>query len=819
MPQLVCENRGEVVDGLPLGPIFPIRLVEQCEPPGATEHHVRIEDAPRGGVEGQRGDRERTVLGEPVPVQIDGRCAVHRGDGRRRRTAETDARYPFHFPPRRGGDGQRLVEARTAEAPVERRIDAEDDLPYTGPANRSAGLGPLQLVGSGPRGGEERHATEEHTHTAEGKPTHRSETTAIQPSPEVRPPRATMRPVRSHLRPADFEEAARHLQRAGSRRERDPACERGTVHTPWPLARWWTDHVAAALRTHGSEDGLASPDLLVIDPACGPGIFLLAVLRHLVHTWAGTAPRLLGLDTDGGAIEVARHTLLPLAGRQGVSIELRVADTLRIDPTALLQHLRTRHLLVLGNPPWSSSARSSPGPLLRALLTDFKRGPGGAPLRHRRIGAMQDACMHFWRWSAEAARAAPGWGAVALLSNASFLDGVVHLGVRARLLEWFDRIHVIELGGGALVARDAREDAPLLPVRPPPAAVLALRHQGSEEGTRTATLLHAAVRGRRTHKWQRLAEGPPLRHLTPRLPHLWLKSHRGPTCWPLGWVALSDIVPFHREGVQTNRDAFVTDPDHEVLLERLARWLHDGTVSPPHAPLLRARPHFEPDRARERLREATARHPEGLAGLLERLAYRPAEPRWWIPLSPLAHRPRLVLRRALSHSQGALLTVGHDRGERPWRHFGWSRLPADSCWHSSRSSCRTRLFPSHRPDGTPNLNLDRLGAWNGTVRIGHVLEPLHYALAILSNPAYGHHFEGLLRSGIPHLPPPPDEDHWRAVCEAGRHLAHAFEALDDAPADRETRPITLGHRTLQAPRTLRAALRDANAATTPLLDA
>ncbi len=559
------------------------------------------------------------------------------------------------------------------------------------------------------------------------------------------------------------------------------------------------------------DDGLGGPDLLVLDPACGPGVFLLAVLRHLARSTSGTSPRLLGFDADASAIATARRLLVPLAERLGVSLSFRAIDTLAVDPRRMAERHGARHLLVLGNPPWASGHRLPSGSPLTALMEDFKRDTTGRPLRHRRLGAVRDACIHFWRWGAEAARTASGWGAVSFLSNGAFLDGAVHEGVRARLLQWFDRLHVVDLGGGGLVARDGTKDAPLMAVRTPPAAVLArrdIRGPTSTPSPRNATVSFASVRGSRAAKWRQLAEGPPARLLTPHPPHFWLKPRPGEARWPRGWVSLSALFPFHREGVQTNRDRFVTDSNRDALLERLVHWLHGRPVAPAFAASLRLRPHFDPDVARKRLAEAASRHPDGLAGLLEPLAYRPGVRRWWLPVAPLTHRPRPALCRAVRRARGALLTVGHDRGERPWRHFGWSSCVADGCWHSSRSSCRTRVFPTHRPDGEPNLDAERLATWAAHVNVCAPIDAFHYALAVLSSPDYQQRYAGLLRTGAIHLPPPPDERVWRRVHLAGRHLAQAFERLDAGEAA-PSRPLHIGHRRLNAPESLHHALCEA----------
>src|SRR5690606_10759485 len=142
-------------------------------------------------------------------------------------------------------------------------------------------------------------------------------------------------------------------------------------------------------------------------------------------------------------------------------------------------------------------------PLMGALLADFRRDANGSTLGERKIGVLSDAYVRFWRWSCEMARRAERGAVVALVTNGSCLDGLVHRGMPAALARYFARIDVLDLGGSALIARGRDCDENVFGVRPGVALTLAIRPPGHDE--RSPGLVRvAALRGRREEKLARL---------------------------------------------------------------------------------------------------------------------------------------------------------------------------------------------------------------------------------------------------------------------------------------------------------------------------
>jgi hypothetical protein len=593
----------------------------------------------------------------------------------------------------------------------------------------------------------------------------------------------------------DAERAAHERDRAISDAERR---ERGIVHTPVALARFTARTADDALRTIGRR-GIADPDVAILDPSCGPGVFLAAA-RAVAPSGA---PRIaIGLDIDAHAIEGARERLAP----SGWPLRFAAVDTLAsIDPW-LESERRGSTILILGNPPWAGRSQNRGSALIDGLLDDFRRERDGAPMRERKIGVLSDDYVRFWRWACEIARRSDAGAVVALVTNASFLDGPVHRGMRAALARYFARIDVVYFGGSALVARAKSRDDNLFGVRPAAALTIAVRPRDHREESR-ARVRVAAMRGAREEKLARL-EGD-LEALAPREIEpegLWTLTEAVPAQYAR-WPSLIELMPFHREGVQTNRDAFCIDADRGRLIERLRAFARGGEGPwPARADVPSG--HYDPDRARGSIARALEIDPD-LSDVVVPIAYRPLDVRWAALVPALCHRPRPDLRAAVARSEFSLLTVRKDRGERAWSHFGAARAIADNCFLSARSSCRTRAFPTHLPDGSENVGVRTLA------RFAHALdappsaaELARYALCVLASPRYRARFDSALRADYPRIPPPRSQRDFDACRDAGRAIERAFGG---APSDADA--FSIGHHAVASSELARAI---ATAAAAPL---
>ncbi|MET0340556.1 MAG: type ISP restriction/modification enzyme [Polyangiales bacterium] len=560
----------------------------------------------------------------------------------------------------------------------------------------------------------------------------------------------------------DLADAA--LVAAEARAARTPDSElraRGVVPTPVAIARAAMAHVDVLLRRAlGIEAGLASPEVALLDPAVGTGIWLAAALEQTRAR--KQAPALFGIDLDEGALRATERLLAEEVAAQRGTLALTLANTLAL-AAPLMDDPRVR--VIVGNPPWSARSLSRGAKLSDAWLAEFRREADGSPLRERRAGVLSDDYVRFLRWALEQAREAPRGALICLATNASFLDGPVHRRVRAALLEGFDRLELFDLGGNALLSRGKGSDENVFGVRVGAALTFAVRE--ARAGTRVATVGYAALRGTRQEKLRALAAPVALHEHAPHAP--WFTLVPGDPEPDAEGFSLDEAFRFHREGVQTNRDAIAIAPTRAALEARLADIVAGRLALP-------AARHFDPADARARLARALDAPEPPLAPL----AYRPLDDRWFVTLAPLCHRPRGALIQAVAHAPLCLVGVRKERGAARFNLFGVVHGVADACYLSTRSSCRTRVFPSATPEGEDNLapavaaQLVALGCRANARAL------IAYALAVLGSPRHRHAHGGALRRDYARLPWPRSAADFARACEVGEAF---IEALCGAPAN------------------------------------
>ena len=99
-------------------------------------------------------------------------------------------------------------------------------------------------------------------------------------------------------------------------------------------------------------------------------------------------------------------------------------------------------MVVVGNPPYSVSS-SNKGEWITNLTKAYKES-----LNERNIQPLSDDYIKFIRF-AEHFIEKNGTGIVAMITNNSFLDGIIHRQMRKHLLETFDDIYVLDLHGNS----------------------------------------------------------------------------------------------------------------------------------------------------------------------------------------------------------------------------------------------------------------------------------------------------------------------------------------------------------------------------------
>jgi predicted helicase len=403
-----------------------------------------------------------------------------------------------------------------------------------------------------------------------------------------------------------YEQLLRELAPADRRRH-------GVFYTPAAIARF----IVAEVNNRLQQDcrlpyGLASaasPDaadrrLTVMDPACGTGVFMLAVIDHwqaqLRDAWPALVPRLLphlvGIELLPVPALLAKLNLalkLLVTGYtfdEPACLQIHCADALSPTTWARLPLPGTLPV-ILGNPPFASLTTAT-NPWIARLLRGDQEVRGYTWAGEQRLGErktwLHDDYVKFIRlaqWQVEKA----GGGVVGLVTNHGYLSNATFRLMRHELLRVFPHIRLVDLqgnrksGGSSLVPRDENvlgiDQGMAIAVlsRPPHDEVS--REPMSHPGH--SNVEYAALWGSREHKLAALEQRESdstaglltFRALTPTGPQwsLVLGSADSFPEYDAGW-SLAEAMPVHTSAPVTARDHFLVAFSREELAARIAEF-------------------------------------------------------------------------------------------------------------------------------------------------------------------------------------------------------------------------------------------------------
>lgn len=305
----------------------------------------------------------------------------------------------------------------------------------------------------------------------------------------------------------------------------DPRLRRdlGVWYTPPEIVTYMVERVDRVLRTElGIADGLADPNVWVLDPCCGTGSYVVAVLDRIRRTLEGrglgdllaerlreaanrrvvgfeimTAPFVIAHWQVGEALRRAGAPLTrreraavfltnaltgwDAAGQPGVQPAFAALAAERSAAGAVKQEQPI--LVVLGNPPYNAYAGVSPA-AEGGLVEPYKAG-----LQDRwgvRKFNLDDLYVRFFRIAERRIAERTGKGVVCYISNLSYLAGGSFATMRERLVSGFDAVWVDCLNG------DSRETGKLTPDGEPDPSVFSTAF--NREGIRVGTAIGLFVR-------------------------------------------------------------------------------------------------------------------------------------------------------------------------------------------------------------------------------------------------------------------------------------------------------------------------------------
>jgi hypothetical protein len=600
----------------------------------------------------------------------------------------------------------------------------------------------------------------------------------------------------------------------------DPVARKrhGVYFTPVPVVRFMVAATDRALRAHLGTNGLLDRDVLVLDPACGTGTFLLAAASAAAERAAREmgegavageltklAKRLYGFELLVGPYTVAHYRLQRELLAAGASLATRLkiylADTLAAatDAPSVTPHLgfmshpiveerkqadavkaRTKIIAIIGNPPYKrlrkTEVETLVGSFVSTLWNDLKQ-----PVRDagwgRSLNPFPDLYVAFYRWSL--------WKlfeqtdtfesrVLCLITNRAFLAGRAFGGLRRMLRRRFDTIEIIDLRGdnrGALPAV-VDSDEGVFDIETGVCVLTAWvdpggRAQGApkpEAEVRYADVwLHGAYRrAEKLALLRRAVEEPSaIRYAT-------IEAEDMENLRPIGfrrrdWPSIEEFFVFKSNGIVTYRDDFAYATKHSILADRIKRFLS--------LPIEQAQIEFKETRDRKAA-PAHALPFDEIA--IEPVLYRPMDRRFLCNRREFIDFGKPDLQAAWGKRNVALFAADDGTGSGPaaWVH---GQLPDQ---HAFRGSYGGWVFPLYDRRNGPdahNLNPDLLSGLEAAYarRLGP--EDLFHAIAaLLSATSYTRRFAWDLEEAFPHIPFPED----RAVFEQAARIGAEIAALE-----------------------------------------
>jgi len=262
----------------------------------------------------------------------------------------------------------------------------------------------------------------------------------------------------------------------------------GVYYTPLPVVSYVVKSVHKLLKEKfGKPEGLATSDVTLLDPAAGTLTFVVQAIKQvqkelkekkkgglissyieehvLPHFYAFEiliAPYTVGhfkasmtLEEMGFQFKEDERFQFYLTNALEMKAPMQrsfLVDLAREGQEAKRIKEEVPILVVLGNPPYSVSSENK-SDFIENLMGDYKEDVRD----ERNIQPLSDDYIKFIRfahWKIEQA----GRGIIGFITNNSYLSGLIHRGMRKKLLETFDEIHILNLHGSSRIGERAPDD-------------------------------------------------------------------------------------------------------------------------------------------------------------------------------------------------------------------------------------------------------------------------------------------------------------------------------------------------------------------------
>ena len=618
--------------------------------------------------------------------------------------------------------------------------------------------------------------------------------------------------------------------------------KRGVYYTPEPVVSYIVRSLHRILKIYFSKkDGFASEHVTVLDPASGTLTFLaeassLAVdeftskygeggkehfiKEHILGNFYAfelmMAPYAVGhlkmsflLEEIGyklkeddrfklyltNALEMKEHDVtkdFAGPGWYSISEESRLAGNIKRDQPILV---------ILGNPPYSvSSANKSD--FIEREMDCYKEDVRD----ERNIQPLSDDYIKFIRfahWKIDKA----GKGVIGMITNNSYLSGLIHRGMRRKLLESFNEIYILNLHGNSRIGEtcpDGSKDENVFDIQQGVSIALFIK---SKKQKGLGKVFYQDVYGLREKKYTYLTKydinSTKWKKLKPTEPHyffiqkIFLFISKYQNYW-----SIKDIFKEYSFGVTTARDHFVIGFTKDEIINRLR--IFKGNLSDD---LVKKGLNLK-DTGTWKLSEVRNKvKGKALEEKIYQYAYRPFDARLICYDAFLIERDRRDIMDNVQNKENLGLNLTRRLRDPNWKHVFVTKFITDKTLLSSRDNCyffplylyeeskhKNRTFHTQmllfepKTDysiKTPNLSEKLIEQLTKSFKKTPSPEQIfYYIYAVLHSNVYRIKYAEFLKIDFPRIPFTKDYKIFSKMAEYGKRLVdlHMFKSPElDVP--------------------------------------
>jgi predicted helicase len=391
----------------------------------------------------------------------------------------------------------------------------------------------------------------------------------------------------------------------------------GVYYTALPVVSYIVRSIHELLKDKfGKSEGLATRDVTLLDPAAGTLTFVVQAIKqvqnelevrnkqglitsyieeHVLPNFHAfeilVAPYTVGHFKVSMVLEEMGYRL-----KSGERFQFYLTNTLEMKEPRQVSFLidlakegqeakrikeKVPILVVLGNPPYSVSSENK-SDFIETLMEDYKEDVR----KERNIQPLSDDYIKFIRF-AHWKIAQAGKGILGFVTNNSYFSGIIHRGMRRKLLETFDEIYLLNLHGSSRIGEKTPEggkDENVFDIQQGVAIALYVKLEQQPEERK---LYYADLWGLRERKYEYLfgndTQTTQWKELKPSAPYYFFvpKDFTLQAEYEKFWK-VTEIFKQWSSGVKTHRDHFVVGFKNDEIIQRMTIFtgsLHDELVA------------------------------------------------------------------------------------------------------------------------------------------------------------------------------------------------------------------------------------------------